>query len=70
MGAPAPAAANDAAPSRPGSAETPEQARARRDRQARRSGALQAFFVANAGRGLMPSDSVGAVTPDLKREDR
>jgi type IV secretion system protein TrbL len=64
-----PQAANDPGAARTGRAETPEEARARRERQARRSGALQAFFIANAGRGLMPSDSVGALTPDLKRED-
>ncbi|HEX8569778.1 MAG TPA: P-type conjugative transfer protein TrbL [Caulobacteraceae bacterium] len=65
----APAAANDAGPSSRGRRETAEQARARRERETRRSGALQAFFVANAGRSLMPADSVGALTPDLKRED-
>jgi type IV secretion system protein TrbL len=65
----APAPANDAGPSPRARTETAEQARARRERETRRSGALQAFFVANAGRSLMPADSVGALTPDLKRED-
>jgi type IV secretion system protein TrbL len=48
------------------------QADARRGspgRAARGSAAMQAFFTANAARSLMPSDSVGAITPDLKRED-
>jgi hypothetical protein len=30
---------------------------------------MQAFFIANAARSVLPSDSVGAITPDLKRED-
>ncbi len=37
---------------------------------ARRNGTLQAFFTANAGRSLMPgSESVGAVSPQLKTEE-
>ncbi len=36
-----------------------------------RSAALQAFFVANAGRGLMPSaESSGVLSPTLRTEDR
>jgi len=36
----------------------------------RRAAALQAFFVANAGRGLMPAgETSGAVSPSLKREE-
>jgi len=36
-----------------------------------RSAALQAFFVANAGRGLMPAgESSGVLSPTLKTEDR
>ena len=65
----APTPANDAGQSRGGRAETAEESRARRAKQAKRSAALQAFFVANAGRSLLPSDSVGALNPDLKRED-
>ncbi|MDQ8029382.1 MAG: hypothetical protein REJ23_11695, partial [Brevundimonas sp.] len=35
-----------------------------------RSAALQAFFVANAGRGLMPSgESSGVLSPSLKTEE-
>ncbi|MGH7027064.1 hypothetical protein [Brevundimonas sp.] len=35
-----------------------------------RSGALQAFFVANAGRGLMPSgETSGVLSPSLKTEE-
>lgn len=35
-----------------------------------RSAALQAFFVANAGRGLMPSgETSGVLSPTLKTED-
>ncbi len=37
---------------------------------ARRNAALQAFFTANAGRSLLPgSESVGAVSPQLKTEE-
>lgn len=39
-------------------------------RQAGRSAALQAFFVANAGRGLLPAgESSGVLSPDLKTEE-
>jgi type IV secretion system protein TrbL len=35
-----------------------------------RSAALQAFFVANAGRGLMPSgETSGVLSPSLKTEE-
>jgi len=34
-----------------------------------RSAALQAFFIANAGRGLLPSDSSGVLSPNLKTEE-
>ncbi len=47
-----------------------ERQRASAARRNRSSPAMQAFFTANAARSLMPSDSVGALTPDLKREDR
>lgn len=37
---------------------------------ARRSAALQTFFVANAGRGLMPAgETSGALSPSLKNEE-
>jgi len=50
------AAADGAEPARPGAA--------------RRSAALQAFFLANAGRSLLPgSETSGAVTPQLKEEE-
>jgi len=40
------------------------------DRAARRSRALQAFFVANAGRGLVPSsENSGALSPRLRTEE-
>ncbi|MCH4267209.1 MAG: P-type conjugative transfer protein TrbL [Brevundimonas sp.] len=39
-------------------------------RPSSRSAALQAFFVANAGRGLMPSgENSGVLTPSLKTEE-
>ena len=42
---------------------------ARGSRQGR-SAALQAFFVANAGRGLMPSgETSGVLSPSLKTEE-
>ena len=35
-----------------------------------RSAALQAFFVANAGRGLLPSgETSGVLSPNLKTEE-
>ena len=35
-----------------------------------RSAALQAFFIANTGRGLLPSgESSGVLSPNLKSED-
>jgi type IV secretion system protein TrbL len=41
-----------------------------REQAARRSAAFQAFFVANAGRGLLPAaESSGAVQPNLKPEE-
>ncbi|MCH4269645.1 MAG: P-type conjugative transfer protein TrbL [Brevundimonas sp.] len=41
-----------------------------RDRHQGRSAALQAFFVANAGRGLMPSgETSGVLSPSLKTEE-
>ncbi|QAT13094.1 P-type conjugative transfer protein TrbL [Brevundimonas diminuta] len=40
-------------------------------RRPARSAALQAFFVANAGRGLMPAgESSGVLSPTLKTEER
>ncbi|WP_313454261.1 P-type conjugative transfer protein TrbL [Brevundimonas sp.] len=40
-------------------------------RRAGRAAALQAFFVANAGRGLMPAgESSGVLSPNLKTEER
>lgn len=41
-----------------------------RGRAPGRSAALQAFFVANAGRGLMPSgETSGVLSPSLKTEE-
>lgn len=41
-----------------------------RGRRQGRSAALQAFFVANAGRGLMPSgETSGVLSPSLKTEE-
>ena len=41
-----------------------------RGRPQGRSAALQAFFVANAGRGLMPSgETSGVLSPSLKTEE-
>ena len=41
-----------------------------RGRATGRSAALQAFFVANAGRGLMPSgETSGVLSPSLKTEE-
>ena len=41
-----------------------------RGRSQTRSAALQAFFVANAGRGLMPSgETSGVLSPSLKTEE-
>jgi type IV secretion system protein TrbL len=38
--------------------------------RARRNSALQAFFIANAGRSLLPGhEASGAVTPPLKDEE-
>jgi type IV secretion system protein TrbL len=66
---PNPRPANDPSSSPRDHAPMGQRDEARRAQQARRSGALQAFFVANAGRSLLPSDSVGSLTPDLKREE-
>ena len=38
--------------------------------RSRRNAALQAFFLANAGRGLLPgAETSGSVTPQLKDEE-
>jgi type IV secretion system protein TrbL len=38
--------------------------------RSRRNSALQAFFVANAGRSLLPGhEASGALTPPLKDEE-
>lgn len=43
---------------------------ASRPRPAGRAAALQAFFVANAGRGLMPSgETSGVLSPNLRTEE-
>jgi type IV secretion system protein TrbL len=48
----------------------PEDAHATQARAARRSAALQAFFVANAGRSLLPAaENSGAVSPNLKPDE-
>jgi len=72
-------------PGRAEAAITQEAERARRDfhraaaatpaapapRRGARSAALQTFFVANAGRGLMPSgESSGVLSPSLRTEER
>lgn len=76
-----------AAPGRPAATIDREADAARRDfhravagegatgasgpRPAGRSAALQAFFVANAGRGLLPAvESSGVLSPNLKTEER
>ncbi|MFN4041541.1 MAG: P-type conjugative transfer protein TrbL, partial [Brevundimonas sp.] len=52
-------------------AESPGDDGGRGLRRAGRSGALQAFFIANSGRSLMPaSEASGALSPRLKAEDR
>jgi type IV secretion system protein TrbL len=75
----------DAAPSRPPEKIAAETEAARRDfhraaaagsrgqgasHAVGRSGALQAFFAANAGRSLLPSgESSGVLSPSLKTEE-
>jgi type IV secretion system protein TrbL len=52
-------------------AESPGGDGGRGPRRTGRSGALQAFFIANSGRSLMPaSEASGALSPRLKAEDR
>lgn len=57
--------------SRPSLSETPSQdGRGNGGRPLGRSAALQAFFIANAGRGLMPAgESSGALKPTVRSED-